>query len=127
MSPKKVLRSFIFSAISLYLTTKLIPGFIIQPGIANLLVATIALTLLNLVLRPIIKLFLLPINLITLGGFRWLTTIIILYILAWIVPEVDIVPFTLPTGLVVGKFVATIISALSITFIHRLQAWLCYN
>ena len=133
MPIRKFIRSFVYSAIALYGTTQLIPGFQISPGISNLFVATLALTIFNLILRPILKLLLLPINLLTLGAFRWLVTIAILYLLTWFVPEVKLVNFSLSQipflGLflpdfIVGKFIAALLSAVSLTGIRRLLVWL---
>ena len=130
---RKFLRSLVFSAISLFLTSRLIPGFEISPGIANLFVVTLVLTILNLLIRPLVKLLLLPINLITLGTFRWLTTLIILYLLDLLLPEGNIFAFPLHTipaigvilpKIIVGKLVAAILTALTLTTIRRLLVWL---
>lgn len=133
MPVRKFLRSLVYSAVALFLTSQIIPGFEIAPGLFNLLIVTLVLTLLNWLVRPLVKLLLLPINLVTLGAFRWLTTIVILYLLTWVIPEVNIFSFPLHTipviGIVlpqifVGKFIATLLTTLSFTTIRRLIVWL---
>lgn len=133
MSFRKFIRSLIFSSLCLYITTTVIPGFQISPGVGNLVIVTLTLTLLNFIVRPIVKLLLLPINLITLGAFRWLATIIILYLLTWVTPQVKIDGFSLSQipllGTIlpnrhIGKFFATLLTTLSLTTIRRLLFWL---
>jgi len=52
--------------------------------------AALTLAFVNLLVRPIINLFLLPINLLTLGMFRWVVNVIILYLLTIIIPDLII-------------------------------------
>lgn len=133
MSFQKIIKSFTLTAVALYLTTLIIPGFTIQQGMKNILIATLALTILNTFIRPIIKVLLLPVNLLTLGTFRWLINIILLYMLTLIIPEVTIQGFilsdipslgTILPSITVGRFVATIIVSLGLSFTQSLLFWL---
>jgi len=65
---------------SFYATQYLINGFHIEPSIQAYLLSAIIFLLFNLLVAPIIKLLLLPINLLTLGIFRWLTQVIVIYL-----------------------------------------------
>ncbi len=133
MKLQKFIKSFVLTAIALYLTHLFIPGFWINPNLSSLALATLIFTLLNTFVRPIVKLLLLPINLTTLGMFRWLANIIILYLFSYISKDVSISHFILsdipglgvilPT-LTVGRFIATIITSAVISLSQNLISWL---
>lgn len=65
---------------SFYSTQILISGFHIQSDYKSYFISAIIFLLFNLLVAPIIKLLLLPINLLTLGLFRWLTQVIVIYL-----------------------------------------------
>lgn len=65
---------------SFYTAQYLVAGFHIDSTWQAYLTAAIIFLLFNLLVAPLIKLLLLPINLLTLGLFRWLTQIIVLYL-----------------------------------------------
>jgi putative membrane protein len=56
-------------------------------------VTAFALGLINLLVKPVINILLLPINLVTLGTFRWVVNVAALYVVTVIVPDFKIVPF----------------------------------
>lgn len=66
--------------ISFYATASLIAGFRIDPTWQSYLISAIIFLLFNLLLTPLIKLLLLPINLLTLGLFRWITHVLVMYL-----------------------------------------------
>ncbi len=65
---------------SFYTTQALIAGFQLEPNWQTYLLSAVIFLLFNLLVAPIIKLLLLPINLLTLGLFRWLTQVIVIYL-----------------------------------------------
>lgn len=65
---------------SFYTSQYLIAGFRIESTWQAYLTAAIIFLLFNLLVTPLIKLLLLPINLLTLGLFRWLTQILVIYL-----------------------------------------------
>ena len=130
---QKLLKSFILTAIALYFTTVIIPGFIIQPGLINILVTTLVLALLNTFIRPLIRLLLLPVNLLTLGAFRWLINIILLYLLTLIMPEVEINGFLLTEipllgnllpQASVGPFIAIVLTSIALSLSLSFLLWI---
>lgn len=133
MDLQKILKSFLTTAVTLYLLNLVIPGLSLAPGLKNLFLVTLALFLLQKLVKPLIKILLLPLNIVTLGVFRWLTTIIVLYLLDFLLTEIDIhgfglreisgIGYLLP-DIVVGTFIATILIALLLTLIRRLLSWL---
>ena len=133
MRLQKFLKSFLLTSIALYLTTLFIPGFYINPQLKSLVFATLIFSLLNTFIRPLVKLLLLPINLITLGALGWLANIIILYLFAYLSPDVSISSFLLSDipgiglilpSLIVGRFIATFIISAVISVAQNLISWL---
>lgn len=96
MKIKKHFRFFVFNLAALWLVTQFLEGASFVGGYQTLVLATIALTLVNLLVKPLIKLLLLPINLITLGAFRWLVNVIALYLVTLLVPQFKISAFVFP-------------------------------
>lgn len=96
MKLKKHLRSFVFNLIALWLISQIFAGVSFNGGYQTLTLAGLALTLVNLLVKPLVKLLLLPINLLTLGAFRWLVNVITLYLVTLLVPQFAINAFLFP-------------------------------
>lgn len=77
---RTIVNSIVGNIIALYLIALAIPAVGVAGGIKGYLITAFALAILNLIGRPLINLILLPINLITVGMFRWLTNTIILWL-----------------------------------------------
>lgn len=52
--------------------------------------------LINFLLVPILKILFLPLNLLTLGFFAWVTNVLALYALTTIVSDFQLAPYTFP-------------------------------
>ena len=63
-------------------------------GFWTLILGGIVLTLLFLILKPIISIITLPLNIITLGAFSFLTNVIIFYILTVFIANISVSAFT---------------------------------
>jgi len=90
---KKYLRLFFINLFSLWLAVQVLSGVSFTDGFQTLAKAAVALTIINFIIRPLIKILLLPINLLTLGAFRWLVNVISLYLVTIIVPQFNINSF----------------------------------
>jgi putative membrane protein len=90
---KRTLRSIFINAASIWAVSFLVTGIILEKGLETLLVTAFALGLINLLVKPVINILLLPINLVTLGTFRWVVNVAALYVVTVIVPDFKIVPF----------------------------------
>lgn len=101
---KRYLRHFFYNFLALIFTGYLLAGVKFVGGYQTILLATLALTLVNLLVSPLVKLLLLPINLLTMGAFRWLINLIALYLVTVIVPQFQIKSFTF-TGFTYQGFV----------------------
>lgn len=93
---KRILRSLVINLGALILVSQAIAGFKISGGYQGILFTTAVLTGVNLAIKPLIRLLLLPINLITLGAFRWVANVFSLYLVTLLVPYLEIFGFTFP-------------------------------
>ena len=91
---KKLLRHFIINIFALYASSLIASGVIFEKGIQTVLLAGVGLTAVSLIVKPVINLLLLPLNLVTFGLFRWLTSTIGLYLVTLVVPGFKILSFT---------------------------------
>lgn len=91
---KALLRYFLINLVSLWITTETITGLTYTGGFRVLVIGAAVFTVINFLLVPMIKILLLPLNILTLGFFTWLTNVIALYALTTIVPYFKLVPFT---------------------------------
>lgn len=93
---KKILRNIFVNFLCFWVIASLLP--VIQYGgkIEVLVFASLALAVVNWFIKPILKLFFLPLNLITLGSFGWIINIIVLYLVTLFVNDFRIVAFVFP-------------------------------
>ena len=82
---KKILRPIIITILAIALLAYFIPQ-VSAVNTMTLILAGVVITLLNLTIRPLLKILFLPINLLTLGLFNWLINIGLLYVALWLVP-----------------------------------------
>lgn len=93
---KTLLRYFLINLASLWLTTRIIQGLTYTGGIKSLIVGGLAFMGINFLLVPLLKILFLPLNLLTLGIFAWLTNVIALFALTTIVSDFALLPYTFP-------------------------------
>ena len=98
---KTLLRHYVIDTVALYLASTATSGLIFAEGIKTLLLAGVGLMAASLVVRPLINLLILPLNLITFGLFKWVSSAVALYLVSLVVPGFKIGNFVflgLPTG-----------------------------
>lgn len=132
---KTLLRYFLINAVSLWIVTRVVPGLTYSGGLRSLFVGGLAFMLINFLLVPILKILFLPLNLLTLGLFAWITNVLALYALTTVVSDFQLVPYVFPgynyNGLNIPSydlspfFVAIIASFLIGVVTHFLQ-WLSH-
>lgn len=93
---KRVIRAYAIALFSLHLVTLVAEGMVFEKGIETFLLTGVGLTAALLFARPVINLLLLPLNLVTFGLFRWLSSAIALYLVTLIVPGFKISKFFFP-------------------------------
>lgn len=90
---KKIIRHYCYATFSLWCVGQIASGLVFGQGIRTLLITGGAVTLVSLFAKPIINLLLLPVNIITFGLFRWLSSGVILYLATLLVPEFKVMGF----------------------------------
>lgn len=93
---KAFLRAILINLLVIYMVDAVYPAFSILHDIRTLITAAVIWLLLNKIVKPVIKLLLLPINLITLNLFSWAVSLITLFLLPLIVSGIKISPFDFP-------------------------------
>lgn len=130
---KRVLRLFFISLFALWLAPKLVTGFSYSGGFQTLAWAAGIFTLINLFVRPFLRLFFLPLNILTLGLFSWAANVLVLYLLMLVVHEIKIVAYNFPgfswqgftiPSMYISFLFALIISSFVISFISSFLNWL---
>lgn len=130
---KVFLRHVLINWLVLYLTDLVYPGFIIGHDLKTLITAAIIWLLLNKIVKPIIKLLLLPINLITLNLFAWVISLLTLFLLQMLVTEIQITSYDFPgtsfEGFVIpsmsfGIFLSYLITSTLLNAFHSFIMWL---
>lgn len=93
---KRLVRIFLFSLFALWLTPNLIESFKIVGGIETYIVGGAILAFIHFFVKPILRLFFLPINLASLGLLSWVVNVAVLYLLTLIVPQIKISAWNFP-------------------------------
>jgi putative membrane protein len=93
---KYLVRVFLFNLFALWFTRELFPALIISGGVPTILTAGLALSILMLIVKPILKILFIPFNFLTFGIAGLFINVIVIYILTIVFPEVQIVPYTFP-------------------------------
>ncbi len=78
------------NSLAIYLAAYLLPGVGLSGGWKTLLIAGIVLSLINAVIKPILKLVSLPLIIITLGFFSLVINIIAIWLLTKFIPQFSI-------------------------------------
>lgn len=91
---KTLLRYFLINLTALWVATRVISGLTYTGGIKSLILGGTAFMLINLILVPLLRILLLPLNLLTLGLFAWITNVLALYALTTLVSDFQLVPYT---------------------------------
>lgn len=130
---KTILRAVFLNLVTLYLVARFYSGLTIENQLTTYLAAAAVWTLLNKIVKPIIKLLLLPINLITLGLFSWVVNVITLFLLTYFIKGVVISAYNFPgiayQGFIVppmhfNLIITYIITSLVLSLTHLVLVWL---
>lgn len=130
---KQPLRLYWRSLLSLYLVSLINTGFTIGGGLVVFLYAALLLSIINMFVKPVLKILFMPINLITLGFFSWVINLAALYLLTRIVPQTNITswqfagletPFFVLPPLYLSQSVNFFLVAVWLSFFERFFHWL---
>lgn len=130
---KTLLRYFLINLVALWITTKAITGLTYTGGVKSLILGGLAFMLINLILVPLLRVLLLPLNLLTLGIFAWITNVLALYALVTVIPEFKLLPYVF-SGLSyngfnippyeMSPFLVAVVASLMIGIITHFLQWL---
>ncbi len=123
---KKITRMFVFTSLAIFLTSLWDKGFIIKYYPRELGITIVALVALYYIIVPLMKLVLLPLNILTLGMVSLIAYFLLFYfftnrfslleIKEWTFPGLKIMSFVLPK--IYLNYVANVVvSAASLSFI----------
>lgn len=90
---KKILRHFSVEALALFVVTQVFSGMVFEKGLQTFVIASAAITAATIFGKPVINVLLLPLNLITFGLFRWVSSAVALYIVTLLVSGFNIAGF----------------------------------
>lgn len=129
---KYVLKKYFLTLSSIFILSQFIPSIVINNSWNGLFYASLILSLLFYLIRPLINLIMIPINLITLNLSSWIVNIIIFYIWTIITSTVKISNWQfggLNTGAItlspfnLVKWQVIIVGALVYIFINKFLEW----
>jgi len=130
---KKIIRSFFYLLLSLSISNFFLQNFRLDNGLLTMTRVALVLVLFELFLKPIIKILLLPISLITLGGIRIIINLIGLYLAVVLVPNFIILNISQPViiwpnleihFLISQGIIAHLISSIFVSFSYTFLNWL---
>lgn len=133
---KGLIRNTVINGISLAVLDQIIPGVAIHGGFKTFVFAGLVLSLLLLIIKPILNIFSLPLNMVTLGLFSFFTNSIILYLLTIVVTDINVTKFTFKGFTYAGFVVPTmsfntlwafVITAAILSIIIAFFEWLVKN
>lgn len=132
---RKLLRYFLINLVSLWATTRIISGLTYTGGVKSLIIGGVAFMLINFLLVPLLRILFLPLNLLTLGLFAWITNVLALYALTTVVSDFQLMSYSFPgydyNGISVppydlSPFFVAIAASLLIGIITHFLQWLSH-
>jgi putative membrane protein len=130
---KKFLKNWLINALGLSVVGWLFPGFKISYQPSDFLLTSLLLTIVIKLIKPLFEVVFLPLNLLTLGVFRWIRTVISLGLVVSLAPGVSLARFSFP-GLKLGaleinsfetsSFISLIIAAFLFNLAKKIIHWL---
>jgi putative membrane protein len=113
-----LLKPIIITGLSILILAWILPS-VSFGNWSTLIMASVVLTFLHQIIRPVLHILLLPLNIITLGFFSWIINVLILWMAMAIVPgfhidSVQILGVTLGaiTSLIIVSFLLSVIQSL---------------
>lgn len=119
---KTLLRNFLFNAIGIFAANYFLSGIQYNSQIEILLMAAAALTIINFVIKPIIKFVTLPLNFLTFGMFQFVINALMLYlatikISGFIITDSDFPGFSYQGFVIPAMHFSPILTAIIASFI----------
>lgn len=113
-----LLKPIIATAATIFILAWLLPTVSFL-NLTTLLIASVVLTLLQKIARPILNILFLPINLVTLGIFSVIINISLLWLATYLVPGFEIQSMTI-AGVDLNQFFSLLVISFLISFFQNL-------
>lgn len=130
---KHLIRTYLINVGALWVTSQALPALTITGGTRGLLLGSLAFMAANLLLVPLLKVLLLPLNLLTLGVFAWLGNVLALYFLVTVMPVFKVASYHFPgmslNGFIIPQmelstFLVVVVSSFLIGLLIHVVNWL---
>lgn len=113
---KKFLRLFLIIIFCLVTENEIWRNLSFSPNVPTIIKVALVITIFEIILKPIIKILLLPINILTLGSIRIVINTLGLYIAAFLINDFEVNDFT-AFNFEISGFFAYLASSLTISFL----------
>lgn len=121
---KTLLRAIFLNVSTLFIVSRFYQGLLIKNDLKTFVSAAVVWWLLNKIIKPILKLLLLPINLITLGLFSWAVNAITIFLLQIVIKDISIHAYTFPGFFYQGFSIPTI--SFNLLFSYIITSFILY-
>ena len=130
---KALLRSFVINTFCLWTVQQFVQGFKISGGFQNLLIIAASLTIVNVFVKPVLKILFIPINIATIGLFSLVINALVFFALDYFFTTLTVTPWTFSGFSYRGFFIPEIsfgiietyfISSLVVSFLSTFFKWL---
>lgn len=90
---KRILRLYTIDTFCLWVTAQVASGIVFTNGYKTLFLAGLGMMMVSIFAKPVINMLLLPLNIITFGLFRWVSSAIIFYLVTLLVKDFKVLEF----------------------------------
>lgn len=113
-----LLKPFIATAATIFILALMLPT-ISYAGLTTLIIASIVLTLLQKIAKPVLNLLFLPVNIVTLGFFSLVINVALLWLATYLVPGFEIKSMVIG-GVELNQFFSLLVVSFLISFFQNL-------
>lgn len=114
----KIILRIIINAVAIWVTAYIVSGLNFSGSLLDLLIVAVIFGLVNTFIRPIVKLFSLPITIVTLGLFTLVINALMLWITVWLSPALSL------GGSFFQNAITVFLGALIISIVSTILNWI---
>jgi len=101
----KLIIKWVVIAVAFILVSQLVPGIVVV-SFTDALIAALVFSVINMFIKPILKILAFPINMLTLGLFGFIINAFLFWLVGYLVPGFEV--FTIAAAMI-GSFVLSVI------------------
>lgn len=130
---RQILKNVFLNSFSVFIVSVIFSGLKVKGGFDTYIIAGAILAFLSTILDPIVKFLTLPFNILTLGLLSFITTLVALFILTLVFPNIGVTSFTLHAfsfmgvqikEIYVASFLSFIVISATMYFLNKIINWL---